>query len=272
MRQYLTSGLLILVACLARAANETPDWLLVWSDEFEGNELDFTKWSVEENGHGGGNNELQYYLDRPENVRIDHGQLIIEARKEPVSLAGVERQYSSGRLRTKRRAAWKYGRFEIRAQLPTGTGLWPAIWLLPEDNRYGMWAASGEIDIAEVIGKSPDTVYGTIHFGSAWPENQSQGGKIRLPDEQVSDSFHIYALEWEPTELRWYLDGKLYHRTNRWHSTAAPYPAPFDQPFHLILNLAVGGNWPGPPDANTPFPSRMRVDYVRVYQQPTATK
>ena len=271
MRQSIRFVLLILAACVAHAAeNPAPaqsGWRLVWSDEFDAADIDYTKWSIAENGHGGGNNELQYYLDRPENVRVDQGMLVIEARAEKVNIAGVLRDYTSGRVRTKRRASWQYGRFEVRAKVPADTGLWPAIWLLPEDSRYGTWAASGEIDIAEVIGKTPDRVHGSLHYGDVWPNNQSQSAHLKVAEGRISDDFHIFALEWEASELRWYLDGKRYYSTRRWHSTAAPYPAPFNQPFYLILNLAVGGNWPGPPNAQTPFPAQMQVDYVRVYQK-----
>ncbi|QQL44103.1 glycoside hydrolase family 16 protein [Sulfuriroseicoccus oceanibius] len=248
-------------------ANEASQWRLVWSDEFDGPELDFSKWAVEENGHGGGNQELQYYLDRKKNVRTENGYLVIQANREKVNVAGVQRDFTSGRIRTKRRAAWQYGRFEVRARLPKGQGIWPAIWMLPEDERYGGWAASGEIDIVETVGHQPDKVHGTLHFGDKWPNNRHSGSHFSVPNGDFSKQFHVFSLEWEPTEMRWYVDGELYQTINKWDSTAAPYPAPFDQPFHLIINLAVGGNWPGVPNATTPFPALMRVDYVRVYQR-----
>ncbi len=264
----IAAGLLPAAATLS--AEEPAGWQLVWQDEFDGKELDFRKWAVEENGHGGGNEELQYYLDRKENVRVANGCLILEARREAVNIAGVERGYSSGRVRTKRRASWQYGRFEVRAQLPAGRGLWPAIWLLPDDKRYGGWAASGEIDIMEALGHEPDRVHGTLHYGAAWPNNRHSGDSFQLAEGSFAKNFHVFTLEWEPEEIRWYVDGKLYQKQTKWHSTAAAYPAPFNQPFHLILNLAVGGKWPGNPDDRTVFPAQLRVDYIRVYQRPQA--
>lgn len=248
-------------------AGEPKGWQLVWKDEFDGAQLDYTKWAVEENGHGGGNQELQYYLDRQKNVRVENGNLVLQAHRETVNVAGVVREYTSGRVRTKRRAAWQYGRFEIRARLPKGRGLWPAIWLLPETTRYGGWAASGEIDIVEALGHEPDRVHGSIHYGGEWPNNKHTSATYRLPGENIADDFHTYTCEWEPGEIRWYVDGHLYQTLNKWHSTAGAYPAPFDQPFHLVLNLAVGGKWPGAPDKNTVFPALLQVDYVRVYQR-----
>lgn len=243
------------------------DWKLVWSDEFAGKEIDFTKWSVEENGHGGGNNELQFYVDRPENVRVENGNLVIEARRGKFGSGGVEKEFTSGRVRTKRHASWKYGRFEIRAKLPGGQGIWPAIWMLPDKEPYGGWAASGEIDIMELVGHEWDTVHGTLHHGASWPNNVHTGQPFKLKKGNFGDDFHVFALEWEEGEIRWYVDGKLYQTQNQWSSTGGKFPAPFDQPFHLILNVAVGGNWPGPPNDATVFPQQMLVDWVRVYQK-----
>lgn len=249
-------------------ASEPADWVLVWSDEFNGDELDFSKWAVEENGHGGGNNELQYYLDRRENVRVEDGILVIEACREDVNVAGVEKHFTSGRIRTKRRASWQYGRIEARAKLPAGRGIWPAVWLLPDDNRYGTWASSGEIDIVELVGHEPGTVHGTLHFGGPWPRNLQKGDAFRLPSsESFAEGFHVFAIEWEEGAFRWFVDGNLYQTQKEWSSEGGPWPAPFDQPFHLIVNLAVGGNWPGPPDETTQFPQRLEVDYIRVYQR-----
>ncbi len=259
--------LLFNVLLATSLAASSPEWELVWSDEFNGNEIDFTKWAIEEHGHGGGNNELQYYIDRKENVRVEDGNLVIQANKERYEQAGIIREYTSGRIRTKRRASWQYGRFEIKAKLPKGRGIWPAIWLLPETAQYGKWAASGEIDIMELLGHQPNVIHGTLHYGQPWPDNQSSSGTYTLESGDFSEDFHVFALEWTSSEIRWYIDGTLYQKQNQWHSSASPYPAPFDQPFHLILNVAVGGNWAGPPSVSTPFPATMRVDYVKVYQQ-----
>lgn len=266
--QFWLSPLLVLAGLLPLSLTaEEPEWTLVWSDEFEGDELDFSKWAVEENGHGGGNDELQYYLDRPQNVRVENGLLILEAHREPINIAGVVREYSSGRIRSKRRASWTYGRFEVRARFPRGRGLWPAVWMLPEDARYGGWAASGEIDIVEFLGQSPNTAHGSLHFGGEWPHNTHITASTQKRRPDFSEASHTFALEWAPDEIRWYVDDRLYHKTREWHSTKGPFPAPFDQPFHLILNLAVGGRWPGNPDPNTAFPAQMVVDWVRVYQK-----
>ncbi len=261
------AALLLLSAVLAHA--EAPaSWKPVWSDEFNGKEIDFSKWAVEENGHGGGNGELQYYVDRPENLRIEDGHLVIEARKQRFNTAGVEKEYTSGRLRTKRRASWLYGRFEVRAKLPTGRGIWPAIWMLPEKEAYGGWASSGEIDIMEMVGHEPAKVHGTLHHGASWPKNVHTGAPFELKSGTFADDFHVFAIEWEKDVIRWYVDGALYQTQDKWSSDGGAFPAPFDQPFHLVLNLAVGGGWPGPPDEKTVFPQRMTVDWVRVYQRP----
>ncbi len=255
--------------CLASACLAAPEgWKLVWADEFDGKELDFTKWAVEENGHGGGNNELQYYLDRPENVRVENGHLVLEARKEKINVAGVEKDFTSGRIRTKRRASWLYGRFEFRAKLPTGRGIWPAIWMLPDKEKYGGWAASGEIDIMELVGHEPEKVHGTLHHGGGWPQNTHTGAPFTLEKGTFADDFHRFAIEWEKGVVRWYVDGELYQTQTKWSSSGAAFPAPFDQPFYLLINLAVGGGWPGPPDDKTAFPQKLLVDYVRVYQRP----
>ncbi len=263
--KFLLPLLLAPALCLADAP---PGWKLVWSDEFEGKEIDFSKWDVEENGHGGGNGEMQFYADRPENIRLEKGRLVIEARQGKFNFAGVEKDFTSGRMRTKRRASWLYGRFEVRAKLPAGRGIWPAIWMLPEKEAYGGWAASGEIDIMEMVGHEPHKVHGTLHHGAGWPKNVHTGAPFTLEKGSFADDFHVFAIEWDKGEIRWYVDGKLYQTQNKWSSTGGEFPAPFDQPFHLILNVAVGGAWPGPPDAATVFPQKMEVDYVRVYQKP----
>ncbi len=242
-------------------------WQLVWSDEFNGTKLDYTKWAAEENAHGGGNGELQFFVERPENVRIENGNLVIEARKEAFSQSGQTRQFTSARIRTKYRADWKYCRVEVRAKLPAGRGIWPAIWMLPTEDKYGGWASSGEIDIMELVGHEPNTVHGTLHYGGKWPKNAHTGKPFVLSHGNFADDFHVFAMEWEAGAIRWYVDGELYQTQAKWHSDGGAFPAPFDQPFYLILNISVGGQWPGPPDAKTSFPQRMLVDYIRVYQR-----
>lgn len=244
-----------------------PGWKLVWLDEFDAPQLDLTKWEYEVNGQGGGNNELQYYTDRELNSTIYNGKLVIRALKETYTGPDGTREYTSARLRTKNKGDWKYGKFEIRAKLPYGQGLWPAIWMLPTYWVYGGWAASGEIDIMELLGQDPKKVYGTIHYGGQYPDNVHTGSSYSLITGSFSDDYHVFTLEWEENEMRWYVDGILYLTQTEWYTAGADYPAPFDQKFHIILNVAVGGNWPGDPDGTTTFPQTMLVDYVRVYQK-----
>jgi beta-glucanase (GH16 family) len=247
-------------------ATPTGNWQLVWADEFEapdGSAVDPAKWSFETGGGGWGNGELQYYTDRLDNAYIEDGALVIRAQREDYGGS----RYTSARLVTTNKGDWLYGRFEIRARLPYGKGIWPAIWMLPTDWEYGGWPTSGEIDIMELIGIEPERVYGTIHYGKP---HTSSGDHYSLPAGQVfADGYHVFALEWEPGEMRWYVDGYHYQMQTQWFtsSTKGTFPAPFDRRFHLILNLAVGGAWPGYPDETTVFPQYMRVDYVRVYQK-----
>ena len=255
--------LLLMTVVSLRAA----EWREVWRDDFNGAELDWTKWAVEENGHGGGNGELQYYMDRAANLRVEGGHLILEARREKVNMGGVLKDYSSARIRTKRRADWLYGRFEMSAKLPAGKGLWPAFWMLPSTEKYGGWASSGEIDIMEFKGHEPEQVHGTLHFGAAWPKNKLKGQPYRLAQSDFSKDFHLFAVEWEPGVIRWFVDGVQYQEQKEWSSEGGPFPAPFDQKFYLVLNLAVGGGFGGPVGTDTVFPAQFVVDYVRVLQR-----
>lgn len=240
---------------------------LVWSDEFDASQLDPEVWFFERGDGsqygipGWGNNELQYYLE--DSARLENGLLVITAREEDVG----GKRFTSARINTRDRFAFRYGRVEARMRLPGGQGLWPAFWLLPQDDVYGGWAASGEIDIMEAVnlgGAGGNNVHGTIHFGGAWPDNQFTGSSYLVSTDATAE-FHTYALEWDPTELRWYVDDVLYAMQNAWSTTGGPYPAPFDQPFYLLLNVAVGGNFPGAPDSTTAFPATLEVDWVRVY-------
>ncbi|HSR87804.1 MAG TPA: glycoside hydrolase family 16 protein, partial [Pontiella sp.] len=253
---------LFTTTCMVTTAQ---NWDLVWSDEFDGPDIDTSKWSHEVNGWGGGNNELQYYTARTNNSFIENGKLVIQALEETYTGPDGTRDYTSARLRTLNKGDWTYGRFEARMKLPYGQGLWPAFWMLPTDWVYGGWAASGEIDIMEIVGHQPNILHGTIHYHGEWPDNWYSGGSYTLPTGDFSDDFHVFAVEWEYGEIRWYVDGIHYHTETWWDSTSAPYPAPFDERFHILLNVAVGGNWPGSPDGTTVFHQRMEVDYVRVY-------
>ncbi len=249
----------------AKTAEAGAGWKLVWQDEFDGKTLDYSKWEAEVNAFGGGNQELQIYTDRKENVRVEDGCLVLEARRDNAGVSGTEREYSSGRVRTKHRGDWKYGRIEIRAKLAKGQGIWPAIWMLPTDDQYGGWAASGEIDIVELKGHEPNKVLGTLHYGGYWPDNKYSGDEYRLPTGTFADDFHTFAVHWKEGEIAWLVDGKCYQKQTKWDSVGGAYPAPFDQRFHLLFNLAVGGHFVGEPNESTVFPQQMRIDYVRVY-------
>jgi beta-glucanase (GH16 family) len=250
-------------AAAQAAQSENPPvrsgWVLDWNDEFEGSELDHGKWGEETGGHGYGNHELQFYTARPENVRVSNGNLVIEARRE--NWQG--KHYTSARIRTAGLKERAYGRYEARIQIPRGQGIWPAFWLLGADIEKSGWPRCGEIDIMENIGKEPATVHGTIH-GPGFSGDKGFGAPNGLASGAFADGFHVYAVEWEPREIRWYRDGILYH-------VARPDLVKgewvFDHPFFVILNLAVGGDWPGNPDASTTFPQRMLVDYIRVYRR-----
>jgi len=283
-------------------------WELVWQDEFSGDKVDESKWSYEVNCWGGGNDEQQCYVNKADNFEFIDGVLHIVAKKE--SFTGPSETedsaafdpantrtlpYTSGRIRSKNKGDWRYGRFEVRARLPHGQGTWPAFWMLPTDNVYGGWAASGEIDIMEAVNigtqtdksgelsNEPETrIHGTLHYGRAWPENVYSGTWYELPGKfSPAEDFHTYAVEWEEGEIRWYMDDIHYatQRSEGWYSELKnesgevqtnPGHAPFDQRFHLILNLAVGGAWASNVNekgiAHDIFPQRFSIDYVRAYQ------
>ncbi len=244
---------------------------LVWSDEFDGPEIDDSKWSydlgdgcdISEDLCGWGNNELEYYTDRPENAYIEDGNLVIEAIKEIPFYLG-QHQYTSARMVTKNKGDWKYGRIDVRAKMPIGQGLWPAIWMLPTDNVYGGWPKSGEIDIMEYLGHEPEKVFGTIHYGHDFWRFNSQG--LELEEGNFHEDFHLFTVYWTEDCIQFQMDGIDVGEANT-RSTTLPTTFPFDQEFHMILNVAVGGNLPGNPDASTRFPQTMEVDFVRVYQE-----
>ncbi|MGD1848261.1 MAG: family 16 glycosylhydrolase [Salibacteraceae bacterium] len=239
--------------------------ILMWQDEFDGNSLDLTKWSYQTGDGcpdlcGWGNNELQHYTDRNDNVSVANGMLTITALQE--SFMGSD--YTSGRIRTIGKGEWTGGRIEARMKLPTGQGLWPAFWMLPTDSYYGGWPLSGEIDIMEIRGHEDNIQHGTIHFGPLFPANAFSGTTYTLPSGSFSTAFHDFALEWEKDELRWYVDGALF--ATKKPNSLSGNPWRFDRDFHLLLNVAVGGWFPGNPDPSTQFPQTMEVDWVRVYQ------
>lgn len=270
-----------------------PRWKLVWSDEFQGNTIDASKWDFDiGNGFfdykthtwiaGWGNEELQYYTANASNAFVKDGVLTIRAIKESLHGCG----YTSARLKTRSRDGAAlfsklYGRVSIRAKVPWGKGLWPALWMLPQDDKYGGWAASGEIDLMEIVGEKPHEVLSSLHYGSTFPKRSMKTDVYPLPNGSTVADWHEYSVEWEPGEIRFYVDDVLAATHTFWWSCSElkngagieakkpahinPWPAPFDQPFYLIMNVAVGGNFPGAPNSATHFPAELVVDYVRVY-------
>ncbi len=243
------------------------DYTLVWNEAFDGNNLDSNSWEYQLGDGcpqlcGWGNNEGQWYTNHPKNVYVKDGFLHIVALKEAMN----GKEYTSARLRTKGKKDFKFGRIDVRAKLPKGQGIWPAIWFLPTENVFGGWPKSGEIDLVEVVGHEPNVLWGTVHYGPDWPQNKYDNNRYYLPKGDFSDDFHTFSLIWQENEMIWLLDNHLiYQRIIP--NLLKPENYPFNERFHLILNLAVGGNWPGYPDATTVFPQEMVVDYVKVYQK-----
>ena len=270
--------LAMLGICQATATDVSPHagesgWVLAWSDEFnglDGSRPEPAKWNFETGGNGWGNHELEYYTNRPENSFVQSGNLVIQALKE--NFTGPDhstRDYTSARLTTKGHFEQAYGRFEARIKIPRGQGIWPAFWLLGNDFGKVAWPACGEIDIMENIGKEPATVHGSMH-GPGYSGDDDFTSVYKLPGGvDFFDGFHVFAIEWEPGIVRFFVDQELY-------TTFTPSRLPagkkwvFDHPFYIILNVAVGGAWPGSPDSTSTFPQTMLVDYVRVYKRQKA--
>jgi beta-glucanase (GH16 family) len=249
-------------------------WRLVWNDEFtgaKGSGIDAAKWEAQTGGSGWGNQELEYYTDGRKNAYLDgRGSLVIKAIKETLSPEFKcwygPCQYTSARLFTKKKFTQAYGRFEARIKLPFGQGIWPAFWLLGDNIDTVGWPECGEIDVMENIGREPTVVHGTLH-GPGYSGAKGIGASYTLPrGRRFADAYHTFAVEWEPNAIRWYVDGTLY-QTKRPADLPANAKWVFDHPFYIILNLAVGGAWPGNPDATTTFPQTLLVDYVRVYRR-----
>lgn len=270
----LSSLLLISFSTIAVA-----ELKLVWQDEFDGNSLDTSKWQYE-NHCSPQNNELQCYTNRQDNVYVKDGALHVKAKPENYG----NKKYTSGRINTKHSAAWKYGRFDVRAKLPKGNFLWPALWMLPRDYVYGGWAASGEIDIMEARGQLPNQVSNALHYGGVWPNNAHVGSGAMNFNTDFTADFHIFSAIWERDQIQFLVDGKVVTTqslTRNWFSGKGqnPYNAirqPFDQPFFFLINVAIGGNFFGDQSqalttaiANNWASPELVVDYVRVYQEST---
>lgn len=236
-------------------------WNVYWSDEFNGNSLDTSVWNMEVRNDGCGNNELEYYTDRPNNVWVGGGTLVIKAIKENY----INRNYTSGRLTTQNKKTWQYGKFAARIMIPTGQGLWPAYWLLGDNIGTAGWPGCGELDIMENKGSQPTISSGAIHFGPPWPNNMCFSSTYTLPSGNLYSSFHIFELIWTSTNVKWYVDGALFKTVNKSDITGTGQPWVFDHPFFYIINLAIGGTFDGNPGAGTIFPKYMFVDWVRVY-------
>ena len=235
---------------------------MAWQDEFSGTSLDLTSWGFDVGGGGWGNNELQYYTNnRPENIYLDNGKLIIQAKKEAFS----GREYTSSRIISKGKREFTFGRIDIRAKLPVAKGLWPALWMLGKKIDQTSWPACGEIDIMELVGTNPNKVHGTLHWGNNTATHQSFGTSYALTSGTYADKFHVFTLVWEADKMEIFMDDISYYKFDK--SRIGAYPYPFNESFFLIFNVAVGGDWPGSPDATTTFPQQMVVDYVRVFKK-----
>ena len=284
------------VGSVVHSPANAPGWSKVWSDEFDGERIDTSKWGYDVDCWGGGNDERQCYTNAATNSSIRDGKLVITARRAetvgpafPPYLrqaaderdATATKPFSSARMTTKDKASWKYGWIEIRAKLPQGQGTWPAIWMLPDENFYGKWAASGEIDILEAVnlgvackecpGGQENTILGTLHFGGQWPDNKFSSTEIAQPGSL--DEFHTYSVVWTEGKMTWLIDGRVFatRKAVEWSSSGSDNPsAPFDRPFHLILNLAIGGKLAegrGLGGVSTEdFPKEYMIDWVRVWQ------
>lgn len=266
-------AVLLLALPLAVQAEDIPQYEgyeLVWHDEFDGETLDRADWNREIRKAYWTNNELQAYTGGDANIFIRDGVLVLKALRHVDENGSVT--YTSGKVQTQDKHDFLYGKIVVRARVPQGQGLWPAIWMMPtRESKYGSWPRCGEIDIMEILGHQTHIAYANIHYGE--PHANSQGVYTLEDGTTFADDFHEFSVEWEPGEFRFYIDGQLYHTVNDWYSasfgTERPFPAPFNQTFYIQLNLAVGGTWPGNPDETTDFEhAEFEIDYVRVYQRP----
>ena len=249
------------------------NYALVWHDEFDGRNgslPDPKKWIYDLGGGGWGNQELESYTNRAENAHIENGNLVITARKENFEGSDhIAREFTSARLKTQGLFSQTYGRFEARIKIPSGQGMWPAFWMLGDNISSVGWPKCGEIDIMENVGKEPGLVHGSLHGPMTTGAATDLTSTVSLPTgKDFAAAYHLYAVEWEPDAFRFYVDDTLYATFTANSVASTPTTAGswvFDHPYFLILNVAVGGSWPGPPDATTAFPQTMLIDYVRVY-------
>lgn len=240
------------------AADAYDGMTLVWSDEFDGTAINANNWTYDLGASGWGNNEWQNYTDSPENSSVADGFLTITARQEGSG-------YTSARMKSEGLQEFQFGRIDVRAKLPQGQGIWPAIWMLGANIGSVGWPACGEIDIMELVGHQPATTHGTAHWGSSWNVHQYNGSSISLPAGQTfGDAFHLFSVVWEQDQITWLMDDQTFFSIDNTQMNGQPYP--FNAPFFFILNIAVGGNWPGYPDATTQFPQEMVIDCIRVFQ------
>lgn len=240
------------------SAESYPGKSLVWSDEFNEASIDLQNWTYDLGASGWGNQELQNYTSNDENSYVSNGNLFIVAKEEGI-------HYTSARMKSVGLQEFQYGRIDVRAILPFGQGIWPAIWMLGANFPTSGWPSCGEIDIMELVGSSPSTVHGTIHFGADWTQHNYVGQGTSLPSgETFADEFHVFSIDWNEDGITWFIDDQPFYSVTSTVTGGQPYP--FDNPFFFILNVAVGGQWPGYPDATTTFPQFMAVDYVRVFQ------
>lgn len=237
-----------------------PGYTLKWNDEFNEPTLDDASWNFETGGNGWGNNELEYYNNSIKNCFItNRNYLVLEARRETIG----NNNYTSARIQTLGKREFTYGRIDIRAKLPSGQGIWPALWMLGSNITTVSWPACGEIDMMEILGNAPAKTYGTLHWGQTGTGGSSLGSNYSLTNDDFSKKFHVFTTIWTADKIEWYVDDVKYFTANK---TAITGNYPFDNPFFFIFNIAVGGNWPGSPDGTTVFPQRMIVDYIRVFQ------
>jgi beta-glucanase (GH16 family) len=272
---------LLMISGCSLLEEDTGDYTLAWSDEFNDYSLDESVWNYDTgNGtNGWGNNELEYYTSDEANIRVEdfeiNGEsgtgLVIEALEESYG----SYDYTSAKITTKDNFDFTYGKVEARIQLPVdegnSTGIWPAFWMLGSNIDEEGWPECGEIDIMELVGDEPDTIYCNLHYDydgdHVWTGDWSDENMYTLDSGDFGDEFHTFGIEWEEGEVSWLLDDEVYYTQTSWCSSLDGENAPFDRDFYIILNLAVGGDWPGSPDSDTTFPKTMTVDYVRVYQK-----